>query len=174
MILRQFRKFSHKNTADFDVQRQRVPSFTHVGLKHHGLSDLPFNLSPSPLSISSLLLSFSSAKSADSGGKSPTSPSSAAAAPSAKDGGGGAAAKKTLTRVEILKIAEPCPLIDPSQVVITQGEVLVADPVMTPIGSTGGRGYADRLKNGCKIQKKSLFRKDRSRTSWIFIICNHF
>ena len=44
--------------------------------------------------------------------------------------------KKTLTRVEILKIAEPCPLIDPSQVVITQGEVLVADPVMTPIGST--------------------------------------
>ena len=37
-------------------------------------------------------------------------------------------------RVEILKIAEPCPLIDPSQVVVTQGEILVADPVLTPIG----------------------------------------
>ena len=37
-------------------------------------------------------------------------------------------------RVEILKIAEPCPLIDPSQVVVTQGEIFVADPVLTPIG----------------------------------------
>ena len=33
-----------------------------------------------------------------------------------------------------MKIAEPCPLIDPSQVVITKGEILVADPVLTPIG----------------------------------------
>ena len=33
--------------------------------------------------------------------------------------------------MEILKIAEPCPLIDPSQVVVTQGEVLVAEPVLT-------------------------------------------
>ena len=43
--------------------------------------------------------------------------------------------KKTYQRVEILKIAEPCPLIDPSQVVITQGEILTADPVLTPIGT---------------------------------------
>ena len=42
--------------------------------------------------------------------------------------------RKRLQRVEILKIAEPCPLIDPSQVVVTQGEILVADPVLTPIG----------------------------------------
>lgn len=42
--------------------------------------------------------------------------------------------KKRFQRVEILKIAEPCPLIDPSQVVVTQGEILVADPVLTPIG----------------------------------------
>ena len=45
--------------------------------------------------------------------------------------------RKRLQRVEILKIAEPCPLIDPSQVVVTQGEVLVADPVLTPIGNFG-------------------------------------
>ncbi len=44
--------------------------------------------------------------------------------------------RKRLQRVEILKIAEPCPLIDPSQVVVTQGEILVADPVLTPIGKT--------------------------------------
>ena len=43
--------------------------------------------------------------------------------------------QKRLQRVEILKIAEPCPLIDPSQVVVTQGEILVADPVLTPIGT---------------------------------------
>ena len=42
--------------------------------------------------------------------------------------------KKRFQRVEILKIAEPCPLIDPSQVVVTQGEILVADPVLTPLG----------------------------------------
>jgi len=41
--------------------------------------------------------------------------------------------RKRFQRVEILKIAEPCPLIDPSQVVVTQGEILVADPVLTPI-----------------------------------------
>ena len=44
------------------------------------------------------------------------------------------ASRKRYQRVEILKIAEPCPLIDPSQVVVTQGEILVADPVLTPIG----------------------------------------
>jgi hypothetical protein len=44
--------------------------------------------------------------------------------------------RKRFQRVEILKIAEPCPLIDPSQVVVTQGEILVADPVLTPIGTT--------------------------------------
>lgn len=42
--------------------------------------------------------------------------------------------KNRVHRVDILKIAEPCPLIDPSQVVVTQGEILVADPVLTPIG----------------------------------------
>ena len=41
---------------------------------------------------------------------------------------------KRFQRVEILKIAEPCPLIDPSQVVVTQGEIMVADPVLSPIG----------------------------------------
>ncbi len=50
-------------------------------------------------------------------------------------GPGGSSPRKRLQRVEILKIAEPCPLIDPSQVVVTQGEILVADPVLTPIGN---------------------------------------
>ena len=39
--------------------------------------------------------------------------------------------------MEILKIAEPCPLIDPSQVVVTKGQVLVAEPVLTPYGKKG-------------------------------------
>ena len=43
--------------------------------------------------------------------------------------------RKRFQRVEILKIAEPCPLIDPSQVVVTQGEIMVADPVLSPIGN---------------------------------------
>ena len=47
----------------------------------------------------------------------------------------GSNSRKRFQRVEILKIAEPCPLIDPSQVVVTQGEILVADPVLTPIGT---------------------------------------
>ena len=50
-------------------------------------------------------------------------------------GNSGQGKKKTYQRVEILKIAEPCPLIDPSQVVVTQGEILRADPVLTPIGT---------------------------------------
>ncbi|XP_059087726.1 uncharacterized protein LOC131884098 isoform X3 [Tigriopus californicus] len=41
--------------------------------------------------------------------------------------------RKRLQRVEILKIAEPCPLIDPSQVVVTQGEIFMAEPILTPI-----------------------------------------
>ena len=44
--------------------------------------------------------------------------------------------KRPLQKVDILKIAEPSPLIDPSQVVITQGKIYTADPVMTPIGIT--------------------------------------
>eukprot|EP00095_Tigriopus_kingsejongensis_P006815 maker-scaffold82_size396747-snap-gene-0.20 protein:Tk06815 transcript:maker-scaffold82_size396747-snap-gene-0.20-mRNA-1 annotation:"hypothetical protein DAPPUDRAFT_305046" len=41
--------------------------------------------------------------------------------------------RKRLQRVEILKIAEPCPLIDPSQVVVTQGAIFLAEAVLTPI-----------------------------------------
>ena len=51
------------------------------------------------------------------------------------DSENGSNSRKRFQRVEILKIAEPCPLIDPSQVVVTQGEILVADPVLTPIGT---------------------------------------
>lgn len=50
-------------------------------------------------------------------------------------GGSGTGSKKRFQKVEIMKIAEPCPLIDPSQVVVTQGQIFVADPVLTPIGT---------------------------------------
>ena len=62
--------------------------------------------------------------------------SSDAAAGTAAAGAAAAGGKnqRSQQRVEILKIAEPCPLIDPSQVVVTQGEIFVADPVLTPIG----------------------------------------
>ena len=50
--------------------------------------------------------------------------------------GDDSASRKRFQRVEILKIAEPCPLIDPSQVVVSQGQIMVADPVLTPIGKT--------------------------------------
>ena len=57
-----------------------------------------------------------------------------AAAGAAAAAAGGGKKQRSQQRVEILKIAEPCPLIDPSQVVVTQGEIFVADPVLTPIG----------------------------------------
>ncbi len=57
-------------------------------------------------------------------------------------GEGEAGSRKRFQRVEILKIAEPCPLIDPSQVVVTQGEILVADPVLTPIGNGQHQSFA--------------------------------
>ncbi len=55
------------------------------------------------------------------------------------------APRKRLQRVEILKIAEPCPLIDPSQVVVTKGQVLVAEPVLTPYGKRGVLLFALKL-----------------------------
>ena len=70
--------------------------------------------------------------------------SSAASTP--PTGGGGAmpasaaagmgGPRKKLQRVEILKIAEPCPLIDPSEVIVSKGELYVAEPIVTPIGQS--------------------------------------
>ena len=40
--------------------------------------------------------------------------------------------KKPLQRVEILKIVDSPPMVDPSQVVVNQARVMVADPVVTP------------------------------------------
>eukprot|EP00090_Calanus_glacialis_P005930 TRINITY_DN14639_c0_g1_i1.p1 TRINITY_DN14639_c0_g1~~TRINITY_DN14639_c0_g1_i1.p1 ORF type:complete len:1421 (-),score=247.02 TRINITY_DN14639_c0_g1_i1:1497-5759(-) len=42
------------------------------------------------------------------------------------------APKKRLQRVEILKIVDSPPMVDPSQVLVNQATVLVADPVVTP------------------------------------------
>jgi len=42
------------------------------------------------------------------------------------------APKKRLQRVEILKIVDSPPMVDPSQVLVNQATVLVADPVITP------------------------------------------
>ena len=41
---------------------------------------------------------------------------------------------RRMQRVEILKIAEGTPLIDPAEVVVSQGAVLTAEPVLTPLG----------------------------------------
>ena len=41
--------------------------------------------------------------------------------------------KKRLQRVEILKIVDSPPMVDPSQVVVNSATVLVADPVITPL-----------------------------------------
>lgn len=46
------------------------------------------------------------------------------------------APQRRLQRVEILKIAEGTPLIDPTEVVVSQGAVLIAEPVLTPLGIT--------------------------------------
>ncbi|XP_059352052.1 rho guanine nucleotide exchange factor 11-like [Daphnia carinata] len=43
------------------------------------------------------------------------------------------APQRRLQRVEILKIAEGTPLIDPTEVVVSQGAVLTAEPVLTPL-----------------------------------------
>lgn len=43
------------------------------------------------------------------------------------------APQRRLQRVEILKIAEGTPLIDPTEVVVSQGAVLIAEPVLTPL-----------------------------------------
>jgi hypothetical protein len=40
--------------------------------------------------------------------------------------------KKRLQRVEILKIVDSPPMIEPSQVVVNKAQVLVADPIVTP------------------------------------------
>jgi hypothetical protein len=37
-----------------------------------------------------------------------------------------------LQRVEILKIVDSPPMIEPSQVVVNKAQVLVADPIITP------------------------------------------
>merc|ERR1712013_53819 len=42
------------------------------------------------------------------------------------------APKKRLQRVEILKIVDSPPMVVPSQVLVNQATVLVADPVVTP------------------------------------------
>ena len=41
-----------------------------------------------------------------------------------------------MQRVEMLKIAESTQLIDPAEVVVSQGVVLSAEPVLTPIGGS--------------------------------------
>jgi hypothetical protein len=48
--------------------------------------------------------------------------------PTAANGG----PKKRLQRVEILKIVDSPPMIEPSQVVVNKAQVLVADPIVTP------------------------------------------
>ena len=44
-----------------------------------------------------------------------------------------------MQKVEMLKITEPSQLIDPAEVVVSQGVVLSAEPVLTPIGGSSLR-----------------------------------
>ena len=73
------------------------------------------------------------------------------------DSENGSNSRKRFQRVEILKIAEPCPLIDPSQVVVTQGEILVADPVLTPIGTVGDVMMLDMCPYGVLVFQQYLY-----------------
>ena len=50
-------------------------------------------------------------------------------------------ARKPTQEVDVRKVPEACPLIDPSQVTVTHGEIYVADPVLTPIGKTRTRPH---------------------------------
>ncbi|XP_043228877.1 rho guanine nucleotide exchange factor 11-like isoform X14 [Amphibalanus amphitrite] len=66
---------------------------------------------------------------------SPTAPRSqlTAKAAAAADGAASPGEKRRMQRVEMLKIAECTQLIDPAEVVVSQGVVLSAEPVLTPI-----------------------------------------
>lgn len=63
------------------------------------------------------------------GDSEPTSPGSGGSTPLSSTGSG---PKKRLQRVEILKIVDSPPMIEPSQVVVNKAQVLVADPIVTP------------------------------------------
>ena len=53
-----------------------------------------------------------------------------------------------MQRVEMLKIAECTQLIDPAEVVVSQGVVLSAEPVLTPIG-----GCTDRRRSPLTLHR---------------------
>jgi hypothetical protein len=61
-------------------------------------------------------------------------PTSGSTSPAAGSAAASPAPQRRLQRVEILKIAEGTPLIDPTEVVVSQGAVLTAEPVLTPLG----------------------------------------
>jgi len=60
-------------------------------------------------------------------------PTSGSTSPAAGSAAASPAPQRRLQRVEILKIAEGTPLIDPAEVVVSQGAVLTAEPVLTPL-----------------------------------------
>lgn len=78
-------------------------------------------------------------------------PSSSVTAPSSSSS---PAPQRRLQRVEILKIAEGTPLIDPTEVVVSQGAVLTAEPVLTPLGKFHTR--LD-LKTCAKLIRETCF-----------------
>ena len=61
-------------------------------------------------------------------------PTSGSTSPATGSAAASPAPQRRLQRVEILKIAEGTPLIDPAEVVVSQGAVLTAEPVLTPLG----------------------------------------
>lgn len=63
------------------------------------------------------------------------------------------APQRRLQRVEILKIAEGTPLIDPTEVVVSQGAVLTAEPVLTPLGNFSFCLLGD---SSCRVAQTNL------------------
>lgn len=81
-------------------------------------------------------------------------------------GGGGAGGSsptplRRFQRVEILQIAEGTQLIEPSEVVVSHGpaSILTAEPILTPIGTSGAFGTFSPLflSTGCFTFSFSVF-----------------
>ena len=88
-----------------------------------------------------------------------------------------------MQKVEMLKITEPSQLIDPAEVVVSQGVVLSAEPVLTPIGGSsrprgalsgrilGGRSVGCLLCIFCARQHRITGRRDTACSdTWVSLL----
>lgn len=63
---------------------------------------------------------------------------------------------RRLQCVEIQKVAEASPFVDPSEVVVTHSEVHIADPILSPLGKVNPNIQAKTSK----IYQRSLFQRN--------------